>query len=280
VEDAYKIVAKDLNDNPYERATGGLMPKKLVLLLISATLIFIILSCDKKNPSAPVDPSVSDLRLALNNMYTDSLNMSVLVSDPQGLEDVDSVWASYQYLRGPASHIVPLHDNGLHGDSAASDGRYSATYMDPSGQFALGYYQVRFYAMDVANHFSQRLDGVFWAVNGNMPVLCDPIGPDSLRRGSLDTSYIYIATHDPNGPADLDTVFFVVTRPDSTSNGFHFNMHDDGQNGDSQAGDGWYTLGILAPAQNNQPGDYKFTFYAVDNENNHSNNPVHIIHVS
>jgi hypothetical protein len=109
------------------------------------------------------------------------------------------------------------------------------------------------------------------------PTLSDISAPDSLMQGDTLLYSISILATDPDGRDDIDSVYFVVTRPDSTSNEIHFAMHDDGQNGDTTADDGRYTLGIQAPGLQNQSGDYIFTFYARDKHGNKSNNPSVII---
>jgi hypothetical protein len=110
------------------------------------------------------------------------------------------------------------------------------------------------------------------------PVLYDVVAPDSLQRGSVETAYIFIRAFDPDGLENIDSVYFVSTRPDGSSNGVHFYMFDDGSTyEDSVAGDGQYTIGIQPPDNSSQSGDYVFTFYAFDNESNPSNNPQHIV---
>lgn len=106
------------------------------------------------------------------------------------------------------------------------------------------------------------------------PTLSDISAPDSLAKGSTDSAYIFITAIDPDGADDIDSVYFIVTRPDSTSNGLHFALNDDGQLGDSTANDNRYSTGILAPSTSAQTGDYKFTFYARDKHGNKSNNPA------
>jgi hypothetical protein len=251
------------------------MPKKIILLAIPAIIFIFILSCDFGKNVAPVNPDISNLRLELNHNYADSVNLSLSASDPQGPEDVDSVWTTYEYLQGPASYKVLLHDDGLHGDSIASDGRYSATFMDTLGQFNLGYYLIHFYARDKANNLSHRLDSVFWAVDGNLPVLCDVIGPDSLSKDNSEVGYISVVAYDPDGSSDIDSVYVVVTKPNG-SEGMHLRLNDDGTLGDSRANDGVFTTGIQ-PNPQSTVGEYIFTIYAIDNENNPSNNPTHII---
>ena len=109
------------------------------------------------------------------------------------------------------------------------------------------------------------------------PVLFDLVAPDSLEKGSPDSSYLAVNAFDPDGLDDIDSVYYMVTRPDSTSNGIRFLMHDDGANGDSTANDGCYTYIIPSPLPTSQSGDYTFTFYAYDKQENRSNTPSQII---
>jgi hypothetical protein len=109
------------------------------------------------------------------------------------------------------------------------------------------------------------------------PVLSAINAPDSLIRGDTLLYFIAITAIDPNGAGDIDSVYFVVTRPDTTSNNIHFPLNDMGQNGDSTAGDNRYSSGIQAPGPQSQLGNYVFTFYAKDKHGNKSNNPAAII---
>ena len=110
------------------------------------------------------------------------------------------------------------------------------------------------------------------------PVLYDVIAPDSLQRGSVYISYIFARAFDPDGLDNIDSVYFISTRPDGSSNGIHLYMYDDGSTyEDSVAGDGRYTIGIQAPDTSSQIGDYTFTFYALDMQSNMSNNPQKIV---
>jgi len=109
------------------------------------------------------------------------------------------------------------------------------------------------------------------------PVLFDIVAPDSLLKGSPDSSYIAVSAFDPDGADDIDSVYFVVTRPDSTVNPFHFHMQDTGEGGDSTAGDGSYALIIPAPTPTSLSGEFTFAFYAYDSQRNRSNIPSKVI---
>ncbi len=112
------------------------------------------------------------------------------------------------------------------------------------------------------------------------PVLFDLSAPDSLQQGSLQIIHIYISAYDPDGNDDVDSVYFISTRPDGSSSGTHLYLADDGATyDDSVAGDGRYTIGIQPPDTSSQTGDYTFKFYALDMLENRSNNPQKIVTV-
>ena len=70
---------------------------------------------------------------------------------------------------------------------------------------------------------------------------------------------------DPNGTSDILEVFFIVYRPDGTTNGNRIQLFDDGNssNGDVTAGDGIYSR-LIQVDQTNQKGTYRFEFQAED----------------
>lgn len=110
------------------------------------------------------------------------------------------------------------------------------------------------------------------------PVLYDIIAPDSLQKGSVQISYIFVSAFDPDGLDNIDSVYFISTRPDGSSNGIHQYMYDDGSTyEDSVAEDGRYTIGIQAPDTTSQSGDFTFSFYALDKDRNPSNNPEIVV---
>jgi len=221
-----------------------------------------------------VSPYLFDLELDILHNYTDTQTVSIVVADPQGYSDIDMVSGSYFY-EFSVPHDFLLYDDGTHGDLYAGDSRFTGSFMADTGVFDIGLHYLSLMATDIDGHQSVQLDTTFTTV-GN-PTLSNVVAPDSLERGSPDTSYIYVDAYDPDGLSDIDSLYFVVTRPDNTSNGIHQYMHDDGEFGDLVAGDGTYTLGITAPTPENQTGDYIFTFFAFDLEGNYSNSPEVII---
>lgn len=257
---------------------GGRMPKKITFSILSIIFACINISCDGDSGTEPQTPDLSDIILELNHYFADSITVSILAADPQGIDDIDSVWAWYNYLGdSSSSEYVIFEDDGVGPDTVAGDGRYSVKFLPSDGEFKFGFYTFGAQAVDEAGNISSQLDTLFWTVDGDKPILYNPIGPDSLEKGSPDTSYILVNAYDPDGLDDIDSVYFQVTRPDQSVNPLHFYLHDDGEYGDAMGGDGVYTLGILAPSQSSQSGDYTFIFYALDMDGNRSNNPEIVI---
>lgn len=254
------------------------MSRKIITTVLLSIYLVINISCDGNNGTEPQAPGLSDMTLELNHYYADSMIVSILVTDAQGIDDIDSVWGSYYYLEEDlSSEFALFRDDGLGADTVAGDSRYTVTFLPPGGEFQFGYYTFSARAMDMAGNISMPLETRFWIVDADKPVLFNPVGPDSLEKGSLDIYYIYINAYDPDGLADVDSVYFIATRPDSSSNGNHLYLHDDGEFGDIEEGDSIFTLGIQAPAPQNQSGDYIFTFYALDTQGNLSNNPEIVV---
>jgi hypothetical protein len=84
---------------------------------------------------------------------------------------------------------------------------------------------------------------------------------------------------DPEGLADVDSVYFFSKKPDSTfaNNGQPFVLVDNGiafnpnnpliETGDGTSGDGIYSLSLLV-YNGSIPGDYTFSFYIRDKAGN------------
>ncbi len=70
---------------------------------------------------------------------------------------------------------------------------------------------------------------------------------------------------DPNGASDILEIYFIVYRPDGTTNNNKVLLFDDGkpENGDVIAGDGIYSR-LIQVDQSNQKGTYRFEFRAKD----------------
>jgi hypothetical protein len=108
------------------------------------------------------------------------------------------------------------------------------------------------------------------AKNDN-PIVSGVVAPDSIQKGIPDSSFASVKVQDPQGSEDIEAVYYVVTKPDGTSNGIKFPLFDDGQGYDSTAGDGVYSTAIAAPLTTSQTGNFIFSFAAMDSKGATSN---------
>ena len=219
-------------------------------------------------------PYVSNLnapdRLPLG--LPEAVNIYLQVDDLQGPGDIDKV---YFTIERPDGSMIPetsfMYDDGQNCDKVTGDGIYSFCLTAPDTSLPAGEYIYYFTAIDNENNQANIIEHVVDVVVGSNPYVYNLIAPDSLEKGSPDTSYLFLSVWDPQGHNNINQVYFVVIRPDSSSNNVGILMFDRGDNGDSVAGDGIYTLGILAPADTNQTGDYLFRFTAIDDDSNFAN---------
>lgn len=105
------------------------------------------------------------------------------------------------------------------------------------------------------------------------PVLFNPQTPARMENRSQDQIQVNISVSDPQGAADIDSVYFKFLKPDGNfgANGFHFLLLDEGHTElpfrDEVAGDGRfsYNFPILPDAL---LGSYQFLFFSRDKAGN------------
>jgi hypothetical protein len=151
----------------------------------------------------------------------------------------------------------------------------------------IGNYSVRFSASGLDGKNKQVAVGTFYFNNGQdnlPPVVSNLIMPDTINR---TLSFIFSVTaYDANGLNDIESVNFVLYRPDSTvveesPGDTLFSMHDDGDLavfGDSTANDGIYSF-KNSFGQTAQTGNWKFIFQAIDKSDSLSNIIEHFLFV-
>jgi hypothetical protein len=169
------------------------------------------------------------------------------------------------------SSPVFLRDNGnsANGDISAGDNTYSAKF--PLSQYyPNGQYRIKYFVTDSNNKTKQAAFHNFTYNNGQAnaaPVISDNIiEPDTLVV--IDTTAIFISMKatDDNGANDIESVYFTVFRPDSTTSGNRLELFDSGnlaEHGDQISGDGIFSR-IIQVDQNNMKGTYRFEFQARD----------------
>ncbi len=228
-----------------------------------------------------VSPALFYPELDIVHNYSDSQTVSVFVDDPQGYDNIDSVWGEWFSIDNPFPvEQMLFYDNGTHGDETSGDGRFTVTFMADTGVFDIGLHYLSIFAVDIDSHQSDQLDTTFTTV-GN-PTLSNVVAPDSIQQipGDTTRATITVDAYDPDGLSDIDSVYSISILEGNPPNP-PFRLYDDGDSlahGDIIAGDGTYSR-IIEVYDSNVPGDYLFTFYAIDSDENVSNNPQIIITV-
>jgi hypothetical protein len=146
----------------------------------------------------------------------------------------------------------------------------------------IGNYTVRFSAIGVEGTAKQVALGSFYFNNGqdNLPPVISNtvIEPDTAVVNDTTVILTSVEAMDPNGQTDILEVYFIVYRPDGSTNNTKVLLFDDGnsQNGDNVAGDGIYSR-LIQVNQNNQKGTYRFEFRAKDRLGDLSNILNHFV---
>jgi hypothetical protein len=149
-------------------------------------------------------------------------------------------------------------------------------------EYPIGNYIIRFYAEGFEGNLKQVALGTFYFKNGqdNLPpvVANSFIDPDTVVVTQPTVIFISVEASDPNGLNDILEVYFIVYRPDGTTNGNKVLLYDDGksENGDVTAGDGIFSR-LIQVDQTNQKGTYRFEFQAKDRIGDLSNIINHFV---
>ena len=146
----------------------------------------------------------------------------------------------------------------------------------------IGNYTIRFSAIGNEGKAKQVALGSFYFNNGqdNQPpeIFNSVIEPDTAVVNDTTVIVTSVEAMDPNGQSDILEVYFIVYRPDGSTNNTKILLFDDGnlQNGDNVAGDGIYSR-LIQVNQNNQKGTYRFEFHAKDRLGDLSNILNHFV---
>jgi hypothetical protein len=150
-------------------------------------------------------------------------------------------------------------------------------------EYPNGNYNINFTVTGTGGNSKMAAVSSFHFNNGQdnfPPVIANTvIEPDTVV---VDTMTVVIFTSveasDPNGKADIEEVYFIVYRPDSTTSGNKTFLFDDGnlENGDAIAGDGIYSR-LIEVNETNAKGTYRFEFQAEDRLGELSNIINHLV---
>ena len=241
-----------------------------------AILLFAFIAGCEKNFDGVVDVNkVSYQVTTLNNFtsfkYVDGDSVLTIFLYLNSSKDVAQVFCDVIASDDSKLNSDPviLWDNGKNGDVTAGDNKFTALF-PMSRYYPVGTYTINYFVTDNGGNTKQVALHQFTYDNGQAnvaPVISNAyVDPDTLVVS--DTTYILttILVSDSNGLSDIESVYFVVYKPDGTTNNFKTAMFDDGNiddSGDETAGNGIFSR-IIKVDQTNAKGTYHFEFTAKD----------------
>ncbi|MBN2031481.1 hypothetical protein JW824_14705 [bacterium] len=226
------------------------MKKTIQLGLIFEFVALLFSTCTIRYPTSDESavPVLSNL-MVTKTLYLQSdidYSLSVDVSDPQGLNDIETVIGFIYPLNQSASLWEDtLQDQGIEGDIIPGDGRFFRRFTVDFAEGQVGQYRLEVIANDRSSHQSNALLDTLTVVDDQKnfpPVLSHPFVADTLTEASLKNVFISVQVEDAYGKEDIDSVFFQIY-PSFNPNFFlHYTLRDNGLNGDEVADDGIYSL--------------------------------------
>jgi hypothetical protein len=230
----------------------------------------------RKGPPRILQYSIPD------TLISDSLDYVIVwieTEDPQGLEDIDSVFFDIFLPLSPVPHFQSeLWDNGQSGDLIEGDGIFTFQGDLRDTLKSRGIHTFRFQAADRSGLFSNpHVKEVFIDQINHPPVLSNVMAPDTISRNIDNTFLITVDVFDHQGLSDVKMVYFNSTKPDSTpATGNPFLLYDDESHGDLISDDGTYSLIVMITTED-KLGTYRFDFYAEDYSGAVSDSYAHFI---
>jgi hypothetical protein len=171
-----------------------------------------------------------------------------------------------------------MHDDGVSPDTVAGDGVYSSLIQFTVPKSASGVYLLKFVATDNQGFVSNTVEApLFMVRDSHAPLLSHLVAPDSVLVPVGGTALIplYIRATDPDGQADINSVYFQSL--DSSDPTRKFAMSNNGSAPGSVAGDSTYAIVIQAPDGPNVRKTYRFAFQAINNLGDTSATILHSI---
>ena len=145
------------------------------------------------------------------------------------------------------------------------EGEFILSSQNPNGP-----YNVTFFVTGTNGQNKKVAESNFNFNNGQdnvAPVISNSVvNPDTVVVNDTTVIFSSIEVLDQNGTNDILEVYFIVYRPEGTTNGNKIQMFDNGntsENGDLIAGDGIYSR-LIQVDETNQKGTYRLEFQAED----------------
>lgn len=248
-----------------------------ILAFLSIILSVLLLEGCEKDYSDVIEVENSSyqvVRVSLKNSFQYPIDtMAIFRVEIDSSKDINFVFCDVYSPDKNKLNNAPMYllDNGnpLNGDITRNDNIYSCIFPLDSNQMN-GNYEVKFYVNDKFNKTNQAAVSIYNYNNGKAniaPIISNTIvDPDTVVVTTTTLILTSVQVDDQNGLNDIEKVYFVVYRPDGTTNGNQNLLYDDGNlsdHGDQTAGDGIYSL-LIRISPSNSKGTYRFEFQAKD----------------
>jgi len=209
--------------------------------------------------------------------------VTVQAADPQGKSDIMAVIMQVVPVNETQTVFSDtLLDDGKNGDLIYNDGVFTGKIDAAFLENRSGSFTGSVSAVDLNGNNSTILNFLFEAVDAPgqaIPVISQPVHPDTLNLDEMQDVMFTLRAEDENGAATLDSVWFDLYPFLSTKVAFHGSMHDDGNQGDNLAADSIYTFKDDLTKASLGCGLYLIRFQAVDDKGLKSNSLVSRIYL-
>jgi len=150
-------------------------------------------------------------------------------------------------------------------------------------QYPIGKYHLNFSITGIDGKTKKVATSSFEFNNGQdnvAPVISNSIiDPDTIVVKDTTVIFTSVVATDVNGNNDIDEVYFIVYKPNGSTNNVKIYLYDDGNTeeyGDETAGDNIYSR-LISIDQSNDKGTYRFEFRARDRSDSLSNIINHFV---
>ena len=251
---------------------------KLILLLIP----LVIWGCEQKFDNV-VDTTTENYQLSSLIGIKDTVDLKVpgdslltprLIFTPQS--QINKVYFDIYDFDNNRVNSVPVEMQEV------SNKIYEETFI-LKREYPIGNYNLKFYVTGFDEVNKQVASSSFYFNNGQdnvPPVISNTvIEPDTAVVNDTTAIFTSVEVVDSNGANDILEVYFIVYKPDGTTNNNKVFLYDDGntaEHGDLVEGDGIYSR-LIQVDQSNQKGTYRFEFQAKDRSGELSNIINHFV---
>jgi len=251
---------------------------KLILLLIP----LVIWGCEQKFDNV-VDTTTENYQLSSLIGIKDTVDLKVpgdslltprLIFTPQS--EINKVYFNIYDFDNNRVNSAPVEMQEV------SNKIYEETFI-LKREYPIGNYNIKFYVTGFDGLNRQVAFSSFYFNNGQdnvPPVISNTvIEPDTVVVDTSVVIFTSVEVADSNGANDILEVYFIVYKPNGTTNNIKVFLYDDGntaEHGDLVEGDGIYSR-LIQVDQSNDKGTYRFEFQAKDRSGELSNIINHFV---